>query len=398
METTKQQSAVNSRSRLLRLIYKNGPIPQAEAARQMNASKTVVSQYVKTFRGMGLLERRGTVSTGGRPGRLLQFKKSTNLSLGVVFEYPEMIVGLSDFSGRLLKDTCIDLGSIASGNEIIDEFVKVVAEFVGIAKEQQANLRYVVVGCPGPLDPETGAIGRTLNWPAVAGVDFEEIIRQRFGLPGHVVGWHVMSFLGNFDPMAETRQSMMICWDDGVGCTVGRGWHLIYPVEDKKAMELWRKGHGHVIIEPEGRLCRCGQRGCLEAYYGGYALVERLKERDSEKWADLTYPHLVALAASGDSEIVEIVRDAAGHIGKFFGMAIAMLGVSHVKLAGHLGTLESVVLEPFKEGLARHLPVETVEELSPACCKVSRKTDILGACRLATHLYFDEPYLKTIRL
>ena len=106
---------------------------------------------------------------------------------------------------------------------------------------------------------------------------------------------------------------------------------------------------GHLTVRPQGRLCGCGRRGCLEAYVGGRHLLERLAEdagpsgpvRSSEVWKlaggriDSLHPGLVDRACdSGDAYACELWDEVAGLLGEGVASAVTLLDPGRVVFGG----------------------------------------------------------------
>jgi predicted NBD/HSP70 family sugar kinase len=135
---------------------------------------------------------------------------------------------------------------------------------------------------------------------------------------------------------------------------------------------------GHIIVEPDGPLCHCGNRGCVEALAGGLALsrqaVQLARRGESPILADLYQDNqsqlsaadVGAAAAQGDIAALELIDRSGGYVGEmlthlvsFFNPNLVLIGggVSHI---GHrfLNAIRQVVLKQASPLATRDLRIE----------------------------------------
>ena len=127
----------------------------------------------------------------------------------------------------------------------------------------------------------------------------------------------------------------------------------------------WAGEFGHTTIEPGGALCRCGRRGCLEAYVSYHALRERAGLSD-----DILIDDLVdALALTRDR------AEVIGMIGRSLGIAIAnalnVLDMTTVVLSGYLAPIADELAPVIRETVERH----ALGRWRPGRCSSSGPTD-----------------------
>ena len=169
------------------------------------------------------------------------------------------------------------------------------------------KVRSIALAAPGPIDHTRGVLVNPPNLPW-RNVPFAAMLSRATGAKVHLANDADMAGLGEYVRGAGrgTRNMVYITWSTGVG-----GGTII----DGK---LHRGAHGtaseigHMIIDPNGPLDNCGQRGCLEAFIGGASL-----ERETGRPA----VELFAAAANGDRRARMIVERSA----RFMGLALISL-------------------------------------------------------------------------
>ncbi|HMA75737.1 MAG TPA: ROK family protein, partial [Candidatus Krumholzibacteriaceae bacterium] len=130
------------------------------------------------------------------------------------------------------------------------------------------------IGCAGLLDRERGFLYSSPNLPRWDNLELGKLFSERIGVPVVVDNDVNCAAYGEFLFGAGRGANNFICITLGTG--VGGGIVIngrLYRGETGQAGEI-----GHMIIKFDGRLCRCQNRGCLEAYIGSAAIVERTKE------------------------------------------------------------------------------------------------------------------------
>jgi glucokinase len=164
------------------------------------------------------------------------------------------------------------------------------------------KVRSIAIGAPGPIDIKRGVLVNPPNLPGWRNVPLAAMLARATGAKVLVANDADMAGLGEFHRGAGrgTRNMVYITWSTGVG-----GGLII----DGK---LHRGAHGtagevgHMIIDPNGPLDQCGQRGCLEAFIGGANLARETGHPAAE---------LFAAAAGGNQHARMVVERAAGYMG-----------------------------------------------------------------------------------
>src|SRR5437763_1095444 len=286
-----------NRLRVIDALRRRGAVSRAEIARQTGLSRSTVSSLVADLQASGLVvEReidfapRGT--QGGRPPVLLALDGAAGALLGIDFGHRHVRVAVSDLSYTVLAEARLELeidhhalGAMDGAGQLVDD----VLEEAGI---ERLRVLSAGMGLPGPIDRRSGLVLSEPILPAWVGLDPAAELRQRRGVPVHLDNDANVGALGEamfgagagVDVMAYVRLSAGIGAGLVIGGRVFRGSRGI-------AGEI-----GHVLVDPQGPVCRCGNRGCLETFVAGEALCELLHRSHGT----LTVEQLMALATEGD--------------------------------------------------------------------------------------------------
>lgn len=266
-----------NRAAVLQRLYFDGPMSRFTLGPATGLSSGSISNVVAELVTEGWVEEAGSVeSDGGRPRTLLRVAPGRGRLIGVDVGETRVRVELFDLSlselaraERPLTLKGYDVSGIAG--HIRDG----ISEVLGTTGVTDEGLLGVGIGVPGIVarDSELGALvhGQTIGWDAVP---LESLLRENGQLPASVPYFidNGAKTLGQaemwFGAGRGTRNAVVVLFGSGVGACV--------VTEDRvqgRALE-W----GHLTVRVQGRRCRCGALGCLEAYAGAEALLERWQE------------------------------------------------------------------------------------------------------------------------
>ncbi|MFD0264814.1 ROK family protein [Kitasatospora indigofera] len=314
----------SSRSAVLQRLYFGGPLSRQELAEGTGLSAASVSNVVGELLAAGAAEECGSVdSDGGRPRILLRVRPGHAHLVGVDVGETQVRVALFDLtltelaaSDQPLSDHGHDVGHVV---ELILTGIDSVLTSTGV---DRGTLLGVGVGVPGIVeqgDPASKGEGvvvhcQTIDWDAVplgrllrAGTDLPLYVDNGAKTLGQAEMW--------FGAGRGARHAVVALFGSGVGaCVIANG--VPYRGATSSAGE-W----GHTKVHVGGRLCRCGSRGCLEAYVGAEALVERWGRAPAGSSEKEGLAALLAAAEAGEDGAVALLAEAA----EYFGAAIADL-------------------------------------------------------------------------
>ena len=266
-----------NRTAVLQRLYFDGPMSRFALAPATGLSAGSISNVVADLIADDLVEEAGTVeSDGGRPRTLLRVAPGGGHMIGVDVGETRVRVELFDLTLTELARTERPLRHHGYDVEVVvghirDGVAEVLAA-TGIAPEQ---LLGVGIGVPGIVarTPGQGAVvhGQTIGWDAVP---LEALLRASGELPDSVAYFidNGARTLGQaelwFGAGRGCRNAVVVLFGSGVGaCLVTEDMEYGRPLE-------W----GHLTVQVGGRRCRCGARGCLEAYAGAESMLERWRE------------------------------------------------------------------------------------------------------------------------
>jgi predicted NBD/HSP70 family sugar kinase len=266
-----------NRSVVLRHLYLDGPLSRQELSGRTGLSAASVSNVVTDLIEGGLVVEAGMVeSDGGRPRVLLKADPDFGRLVGVDVGETRVIVELFDMSLARLAKADLPLGD--GGHDVEGVVERIRAGLHAVIADGGADPGEVIgvgIGVPGVVErtPEAVVYGQTIGWDAVP---LERLLREDTTSPLFIENG--ATALGQaemwFGAGRGCRDAVVVLVGSGVGaCVVAGG--IPYQGAAGSAGE-W----GHTTVRVGGARCRCGSLGCLEAYVGAGAVLERYRAAD----------------------------------------------------------------------------------------------------------------------
>ncbi|MFI5754504.1 ROK family protein [Streptomyces sp. NPDC051569] len=236
-----------------------GGISRLELAERTGLTPQAVSKITARLRTEGLAAEAGRrASTGGKPRTVLRLVPSAAHAVGLHLDRDELTAVLVDLAGTPVRARTVPFDLGAGAERVVDAAaaqVETVRAHTGSRRGQPLG---VGVAMPGPLDHATGVPGRVTGFPQWDGFPLREVLAARLGLPvvldkdtnAASLG---LSLRGPGDSFAYLHLGT------GLGAALVLGGAL-HRGERTGAGEF-----GHQVIQLDGPVCDCGNRGCIEA-------------------------------------------------------------------------------------------------------------------------------------
>lgn len=293
---------------------------------------------------------------------------------------------LAGEDGRVLERTAGE--TPAEDPDATMEVLYRLAEELRAAGEPEA----VGVGAAGMVDFEAGA----LRWaPNIAWRELpvRDLVAERTGLPCIVDNDANAAAWGEhrFGAARGYRDVLVVTVGTGIGGGIVAGG------------ELYRGAHGfaaeigHVIVEPGGPECNCGNRGCWEQVASGRAL-ERLGRVASEAnpgslistlagGGEVGGRHVAEAAARGDRAALGVIGEVGRRLGEGLAGLVNVLDPEAVVVGGGVATLGDLILAPAREGFVRAVEArEHRPEVPILQAALGNDAGAVGAAALALDL------------
>lgn len=370
------QSSLRSanQQRVLETVRRHGGLTQAQISRRTALAPSTVSNIVHELIGAGLLMMEA--DHAGRRGQLITFRGSAGHVLGVDVGHRHATVAVADLNQRILAQRRHDLPEGHRFDEdlrLVDHSLQRLLEEIGVPRSGVLAGGLTV---PAPVDLEGRVISAGAILPAWSGIDVRAEASALLGLPVVVENDADAGALGEHTWGAGrgTRHMAYLKLGHGVGSGLVLDGRL-YRGATGSAGEI-----GHSTVDERGRLCRCGNRGCLETFVSSDEVVHLLAGTHGP---DLTVADVVDAALAGDVGCARVIGDTGRTLGVTVANLCNTLNPELVVVGGELARSGELLLGPLREIVGRYGVRGAVRELRIEPARLGLQAHVAGAVIVA---------------
>jgi predicted NBD/HSP70 family sugar kinase len=365
---------------LFQLVRDGHAASRAELARATGLARSTVSQRIDELLEGGLLVERGDgLSTGGRPPSRLVFDAASGVVLCADLGATHCRLAVSDLACDVLTERSGEL-EIAAGPETVLTWVQdTFDELLADAGRRRADVRGIGVGLPGPVEFAAGRAVSPPIMPGWDGVPVPDAFAGRFpGVPVLVDNDVNVMALGEY--WASWRHSiddlLFVKVATGIGCGIITGGDL-HRGADGTAGDL-----GHVQVSDAGdALCRCGNRGCVEAVASGAAIAQQLRAQGVEANGSRD---VVALVRAGEPQATALVRQAGRLVGEVLAGAVNFFNPAVIVIGGDVAHAHEQFFAGVREVVYRRSTALATQHLQVARSRLDDRAGVIGCAVTVT--------------
>jgi predicted NBD/HSP70 family sugar kinase len=353
----------------------HGGLTQVELAGATGLSPATVSNIVKELVTSGVLNTTHATRSGRR-AVFVTLARQLGLVAGVHVSARHLRVAISDIATTVVSEHHLPLAQDHRSDNELGRTARLIADMIESVDADMSELQAVGIAMPAPINMHTGTIARPGLMRGWDSVPVAEVLQRALNRPVFVDNDCNLGALAEYRIGASRgcANSVYINISEGIGAGIVANGRLL-------------RGHhgsagefGHVTINENGPVCRCGNRGCLEMYAGGPALIELLRTGNR----GLKLHDVVTRAVAGESRYVRAVADAGRHIGIAAGNLCNIIDPERVVIGGELAQAGELLLGPLRHSLERSVlvPAHHAPEVVPG--QLGLRAEMLGAIALAT--------------
>ena len=256
------------------------------------------------------------------------------LLVGVDIGGSKVLAVALDEGGKVVARTRLATSSGAAG--VVATAVQAVRALGTQPGVELSELRVVGVGIPGLVEPRSGAVSHAVNLGLVGTVDLGALLGRHLGLPVVVENDVNAAALGASKILGLDGHDLAYL-SVGTGLAAG----LVIGGRLRRGSRGAAGEIGHVPVDPDGPLCACGQRGCLETLASGSALRAAWPARDGHSPAE----SLFTSAAAGDTAAIAVRDRFADSLASAVRLLVLTCDVETVVLGGGVTDVGDALLD-----------------------------------------------------
>ncbi len=383
-----------NRKTIVSKLYFEGPLSRSDLCELTGLSAATVTNVMAELLDENIVQETGLVeaSEGGRPRTLLEINTTYGYFVGVDLGETHVQIELFDLTLHNLgtvrrkvaqEDNCPEhyASWIATGiNELLEK-----------ASIQPNQVVGVGIGVPGIVQRNGGVSIFSPNW-VWENVHFKDLLTAK--LPFAICldnGAKAMALAeSRFGSGRGVKDLVVLLIGTGVGAGIITEGNLYRGVTNSAGE--W----GHTKIVLNGRPCRCGNKGCLEAYVGAPGMITSLEEIAAGsplvvKGDQLaTIANLVSSARSGDKVSIEVLRNTALYLGGGIAGLVNLLNPEKILLGGWAGLqIGDFLLQDIINYAKQYSLPQPMSATEISLCQLGQDAICMGAASLALEEFLN---------
>jgi predicted NBD/HSP70 family sugar kinase len=373
---------------VLRHVADHGPRSRAAIAQETGLNKTTVSSLVGELIDFGLvretqIELRGTV---GRPALPVELSGRRVVGLGLELGVDFLAARAADLTGAERHRALVSGDNRGRPvDDVLADLARLAGDALAAMREQDLLTAGAVIALPGLVDSS----GRLLVAPNLgwSGVPVPDLLAEALGGPRFPVQAENEANLGALAELwegagREFRDFIYVSGELGVGAGIVIGG------------EPFRGAHGfggelgHTTVDPEGDVCACGNRGCLETRVALGAILRAAGMDPGAPVGDLA-----ARARGGEEQVLEALAAAGRWLGIGVASAANLLNPRGVVVGGYFATLATWLVPGLREELDARVLAAEWDAPRVVISLLGAEAAVRGASALALRRVFADPGL-----
>jgi predicted NBD/HSP70 family sugar kinase len=338
------------RVRVLRALTDRPWLSRADLVRTTGLARATVASAVYDLMAAGLVRESGPAATGGtrtgRPPQMLSLSPDAAYAVGLDIGHDHVRAVLTDFGGTTRWDRSEALAVDHDPERALGTAARLVAAAVGETGVPPAKILGLGLGIACPVGKDGGRLHAEGIMPGWVGLRPTDDLAERTGLPVRIINDANAGVLAErrFGAARDCADVVYLRLSSGIGAGVVCDGRMLLG-HGGLAGEL-----GHITVEPQGAVCRCGNRGCLETVASPDAITALL----ARGWGRPVAPgELADLVRAGDRGTLRAVEDAGEAVGRALAATVMLLNSELIVVGGDLVTAGEALLGPLRRTLAR---------------------------------------------
>ncbi|WP_400163539.1 ROK family protein [Brevibacillus sp. TJ4] len=376
-----------NKSIVLETIIRHCPISRAQISEVTGLNKATVSSLVNELIEEEFAYEIGLgQSKGGRRPLMLLFNTTAGHAIGVDIGVNYLLAVLTDLQGNVVQEITETIRDY-SFEQIVDMLKQTIHTLIAQAPPSKYGIVGIGVAVPGIVDEHGHVLfAPNLGWEDI---DLKSIIQGHFQLPVTINNEAKAGAMGEKIFGAGKGISHSVYVSLGIG--IGTG--IIINNELYRGLNGFAGETGHIPIEPNGKKCRCGNRGCWELYASENALLEQAKALSlplPSSESEITLAHLVTLASEGNHEVINLFNQVGEYIGLGLTTIINTLNPELIVIGNRLTSAEKWLINPIQRVVEnRSLPYNR-KQLRIQFSSLNHHSAVFGAISFSINNFFAD--------
>jgi predicted NBD/HSP70 family sugar kinase len=379
---------------VLRLLRDSGARSRARIAADTGLPKPTVTHLVAELVDLGLVREGSEERSGGvgRPGLTVEIDGHDFCGIGVEVSVDHLSVVALTLRGDEVhrRRTAADVRA-AGPESVLDDAAGLVREALRAIADRGAWCVGLTFAAPGVVDLAAGVVryAPDIGWRDVPVL---HALRERLGPEAPPAALENDAKLGAVAEYLvvqdqDIRDMLYVTGEVGVGGGIISGGQLL------RGSAGFSGEIGHMPLDPGGRPCGCGRRGCWETMVGMAALLRQAADaedpvRDPSLDLETRLAEVAARAARGDARTLAALANVADDLALGLGLLVDVLNPRAVVLGGYFAHLGAYLIDRVRAGL----PLRVIAPDAGGCEVLLSTLGFAAPSRGAAYLALDRLY------
>lgn len=382
-----------------RLIDMYGPISRIALSKYARLAPASITKIVRELMEAHLVDETEYQENGlrGRPAIGVVVETQAWHFLSVHISHGSISLSLRELSSKLVVEDTVPLPSQAS-LPLLTRLIAVVDAFFTRHQRQLERLMAIAVTVPGIIDVQAGVIHR-MPWYDVCDMPLGDVLSSHIGVPVYlqhdICAWTMAEAL--YGAARGCNDVVQIVIDHNVGAGVITGGRLLHG-GSRTLVEI-----GHTQVDPDGRRCYCGNRGCLETVAGMESILEhtrqRLKRQPDSALNDVTLSvdRLCSAALAGDRVAQEIITGFGLNVGRMLAIMVNLFNPEKILVGSPLNGAASLLYPVIQRCIQQQSLPDYSRRIQIQATRFSNHGTMSGAALVKDALYDGSLLLKLMQ-
>jgi len=385
--------------RVYKLIDLKGPISRIDLSKQSELAPASITKITRELIEAHLIHETTVqeATSRGRPAVGLQTDNEGWQFLSMRLGRGYLTIALHELGGDVLIDTKIDIHE-RDQDDVLARLLHEIDEFFQTYSEQLDRVTSIAITLPGLVNSEQGIVLQMPHYN-VENLALGPEIYKETGLPVFIANdtraWALAEKL--FGNSQDNDNSVLISIHHGLGAGI---------ILDGRVLQ-GRHGNigelGHIQIDKQGKLCHCGNRGCLETVASSQAIREEVMERIASGEAsslseldEITIESVCSAAADGDELAVDVIEKLGQYLGSAIAIVINLFNPEKILIGGVINQAKDILYPAVQKCIEEQsLPVYH-QDLELVESRFYKQATMPGAALIKQALYDGQLLMKVI--
>ncbi|EPN8461068.1 transcriptional regulator [Vibrio cidicii] len=385
--------------RVYKLIDLKGPISRIDLSKESQLAPASITKITRELIEAHLVHETTVqeATSRGRPAVGLQVNNVGWQFLSMRLGRGYLTIALHELGGEVLIDTKIDIHE-RDQEDVLARLLHEIEEFFQTYAEQLDRVTSIAITLPGLVNSEQGIVLQMPHYN-VENLALGPEIYKATGLPVFIANdtraWALAEKL--FGHSQENENSVLISIHHGLGAGI---------ILDGRVLQ-GRHGNigelGHIQIDPNGRQCHCGNRGCLETVASSQAIRQEVFERIAQGeesilsgMEEITIESVCEAAANGDPLCVAVIEKLGRYLGSAIAIVINLFNPEKILIGGVINQAKDVLYPSIRQCIEEQsLPVYH-QDLELVESRFYKQATMPGAALIKQALYDGLLLMKVV--